>query len=64
MVRYKIICINLKRRSDRKEKMMIIFKKNNMNYDFFEAIDGNELKPNYPDLHLFKKKMILTTNGV
>jgi len=64
MVRYKIICINLKRRSDRKEKMMIIFKKNNMNYDFFEAIDGNELKPNYPDLHLFKKNDFDNQRGV
>jgi glycosyl transferase, family 25 len=64
MAKYKIICINLKRRSDRKEKMMDIFKKNNMSCEFFEAIDGNELKSNHPDLYLFRENDFNDRRGV
>jgi len=36
--------INLKKRDDRKQKMILQFKKENiLNYEFFEAVDGNEL---------------------
>jgi len=38
----KIICINLRRRRDRKIKMKRIFKKKNLKYSFFSAIDCHE----------------------
>lgn len=40
---YKIICINLKRRPDRKEAVVAQLERNNIiNYEFFEAIDGTD----------------------
>ena len=40
----KNIVINLKRRSDRKENIKKLFSDKNIEYSFFEAIDGKELK--------------------
>ena len=43
---YKILCINLLRRSDRKIKMTEMFDQNKIvGYEFFEAVDGSQLKP-------------------
>jgi GR25 family glycosyltransferase involved in LPS biosynthesis len=38
-----ILCINLKRRPDRKEEMIIKAKNENIEINFFEAIDGKEI---------------------
>ena len=52
---YQLICINLKRRSDRKDTMTEIFSKQNItNYTFFEAIDGTLIDPYDQSLNLFK----------
>lgn len=42
---YPIICLNLKRRSDRRRKMIDIFRHNQISqFEFMEAVDGRELK--------------------
>ena len=43
-IKYKIFCINLERRKDRREYMKNIFKNLEINnYDFYNAIDGKDL---------------------
>lgn len=52
---YKIICINLKRRNDRKKSMESMFQKTNiLDYHFFEAVDGSTLDPLDPRLKYFR----------
>jgi GR25 family glycosyltransferase involved in LPS biosynthesis len=44
--KYKILCVNLLRRPDRKNNMINKFKQNGIeNFEFFEAVDGNTLQP-------------------
>lgn len=40
---YKIFVISLKRRKDRREKISELFKKYNLTFSFFDAIDGRDL---------------------
>jgi len=55
MQNYKLLCINLLRRSDRKEQMKKMFELENItNYYFYEAIDGQNVDKNHPDLKLFR----------
>lgn len=55
MISYKILCINLKRRPDRRRQMVEVFERIGIyQYAFFDAIDGNNLDMNDPDLNLFK----------
>lgn len=43
-MKHKIVCINLPRRIDRRERMEQIFSDHNItNYEYFDAIDGKEL---------------------
>lgn len=52
---YKLICINLARRPDRREKMEKKFEEQNIkNYHFFEAFDGRNLDLSNPQLNLYK----------
>lgn len=54
-INYKIHCINLKRRQDRRIRMESLFQKNSVtNYTFFDAIDGESIDLNYPDLKYFR----------
>ncbi len=47
MEKTRSVCINLKRRTDRKERINGLFKENGIdNYEFFEAIDGKQLTLN------------------
>ncbi|CAH6420964.1 Glycosyltransferase family 25 (LPS biosynthesis protein) [uncultured virus] len=51
----KKICINLKRRSDRKNYMLNLFKENNiLDCEFYEAIDGKNLIKTNELLNLFR----------
>ena len=44
--RYKILCVNLLRRPDRKNNMINKFKQSGiMEFEFFEAVDGSKLEP-------------------
>lgn len=54
---YKFVCINLKRRPDRRNRMETLFNTEKItNYEFFDAIDGQDLgKDNGQNLHLLKK---------
>lgn len=55
MSNYKLICINLKKRTDRKEKMEKIFNDFKIiNYQFFEAFDGCNIDTTNPQINLFK----------
>ncbi|AYV80675.1 MAG: putative fucosyltransferase [Harvfovirus sp.] len=38
------ICVNLQRRTDRKENMIKLFNDNNINVDFMKAVDGKNLE--------------------
>jgi hypothetical protein len=40
---YKTFVISLKRRQDRRDKILELFKKNNLKFSFYDAIDGREL---------------------
>ena len=52
---YKIMCINLERRQDRRKKMEQIFEEQNItNYHFFEAFDGHNLDLSNTQLNLYK----------
>ena len=54
VMNYKIFCINLKRRKDRREKMEKIFMESSINnYQFFEAVDKFDVE-NHPYIYLFK----------
>lgn len=54
-INYKIICINLKRRPDRRIEMENKFADGNVkNYSFFEAYDGRNIDLTNPQLNLFK----------
>ena len=51
----KIICINLKRREDRRESMIEKFEAEGItNYEFFEAVDGSAIDPNDERINIFK----------
>jgi len=39
-----IYCINLEKRVDRRERCNLLFKKYNLKFNYFKAIDGNNLK--------------------
>lgn len=58
---YKIICINLKKRSDRKATMVAQFEAQSVtNYEFFEAIDGtNPIVEITQPMHYFKTSVRL-----
>ena len=59
-----IICLNLKRRNDRKEIMKKQFEQINIRYNFFEATDGMELKPSEELTKLFKNNDFASRKGV
>ena len=62
---YTIKIINLKKRSDRREKMEIKLKNIDINnYDFFEAIDGKELTSTPELFSLFKMNDFKYKKGV
>lgn len=62
---YKIYCINLKRRTDRKENIIKLFESENItNYEFYEAIDGNTISQDDPSLSLFKHSWRLRKGAV
>jgi len=53
--KYKIICVNLERRPDRKKNMVHEFETNNIgNYEFYKAIDGKKINPDDYIKKLFK----------
>lgn len=53
--KYKLICVNLKRRNDRREEMIKKFEAENVtDYCFFEAVDGKEIQPKDERLSLFR----------
>lgn len=55
MSAYKLFCINLKRRDDRRQRMIKQFQKAGVTkYSFFEAVDGYHLNLNDPDFKYFK----------
>lgn len=54
---YKLLCINLERRPDRREKMIQLFNQHSIqNYHFFNAIDGQTIDPANPLLKYTKTK--------
>jgi GR25 family glycosyltransferase involved in LPS biosynthesis len=59
-----ILCLNLKRRPDRKEQMINEFAKCNVKFIFAEAIDGMELKPNQELIKMFKSNDFGSRKGV
>jgi GR25 family glycosyltransferase involved in LPS biosynthesis len=59
-----IICINLKRRPDRKELVEKLFIEQNLKYIFHEAVDGNELTPNEQLINLLKLNDFGSKKGV
>lgn len=59
-----LICLNLKRRNDRKEIMEKQFNSLNINYNFFTAIDGNELIISDDLIKLFKNNDFGSRKGV
>jgi GR25 family glycosyltransferase involved in LPS biosynthesis len=59
-----LICLNLKRRIDRKDNMVKHFNTLNIKYKFFEAVDGNELEPTKELIQLFKNNDFGTRKGV
>jgi GR25 family glycosyltransferase involved in LPS biosynthesis len=59
-----ILCLNLKRRPDRKENMINEFNKYNIKYNFIEAIDGNKLKPTQELIKMFKSNDFGSRLGV
>ena len=59
-----ILCLNLKRRQDRKEQMEKEFEKQNIKYNFIEAIDGMELEPSKELTNLFKSNDFGSRKGV
>ena len=53
--KFRTYCINLERRQDRKDYMIELFKKEGFdNYQFYKAIDGQQLEPSYFIYNLFK----------
>lgn len=53
--KYKMLCLNLERRSDRKDKMIQTFKNSSIdNYEFYKAIDGSKLELTKEIYDLFK----------
>lgn len=54
MNNYKILCLNLERRIDRKKLMMEQFETHNISYEFIKAVDGTNLNLSDPQLNLFK----------
>jgi len=64
-IKYKNICINLRRRFDRKRCMIKLFADNNItNYEFFDAIDGKTLQPTDQFLQLFLNNPFGNRRGV
>lgn len=51
---YKIKCINLARRPDRKATMLAQFDELELQADFFEAVDGRAIQVTHPDLVYFR----------
>ena len=52
---WQIICVNLEKRIDRKNKIIELFNQNNItNYKFYNAIDGKSLEPSIEIYNLFK----------
>ena len=57
--------VNLKRRNDRKKKMINIFNKEGIkNYEFYEAVDGNELELTNEIIELFQGNDFGSKKGV
>nr|AEX62439.1 putative fucosyl transferase [Moumouvirus Monve] len=55
MDKFKIVCINLERRKDRKDLITNkLINQNINNFEFFEAIDGSKIDPDDERLNLFK----------
>lgn len=59
-----LICINLKRREDRKINMVHQFSTLDIKYKIFEAIDGNNLEPTKELIQLFKNNDFGTRKGI
>jgi GR25 family glycosyltransferase involved in LPS biosynthesis len=65
LIRYPIKIINLKRRTDRKEKLLKYLNKENVeNYEFIEACDAYALKPTKEIEELFKGNNFGYSKGV
>ena len=58
-----VLILNLKRREDRKERMIEICNKNNLRYNIFEAVDCNTLKPTPQIINLFKNNDFGSRSG-
>lgn len=54
MFNYKVWCINLERRVDRREAMAKILGPSGLEYEFFKAVDGTLINANDPRLNLLK----------
>ena len=62
---YKTYCLNLERRQDRKDYMIKLFSKELIeDYQFYKAIDGQQLKPSYFIYNLFKNNDFNYRKGV
>jgi GR25 family glycosyltransferase involved in LPS biosynthesis len=54
-LKFRTYCINLERRQDRKDYMIDLFDKEGIDvYQFYKAIDGQQLKPSYFIYNLFR----------
>lgn len=66
MTEYQIVCINLEKRSDRKQNMLDLFLRNNiMNFQFYNGVDGHNLDMTNPHLSFFKhENSVVRRRGV
>lgn len=59
------LCVNLKRRPDRKDSMIQLFETNSIeNYSFFEAVDGSKIELGNDDTTLFAGNDFNSNKGV
>lgn len=61
---YQMICINLARRADRRLSIQNVFDRHGLYVEFFDAIDGEKLTPDNPDLHLLVNNCFSNRRGV
>lgn len=64
-IKYKVICVNLERRQDRRNDIVQLFSSSNIdNYEFYNAIDGYKLEPTDELANLFYGNDFQNKKGV